>query len=169
MDANTLISPILLLIGGVAGYFLNYFLNKRAELVSEVNRIKRENYKKFVSLIIDLISDHKYRTLKNKPIRTIEDMNEAKIALVSKVDDFYKDYLLYASPSVINAYANYMQCVYSVDPKIPIADLKEQMRHLSKVIQAMRKDLGLSNKGLGKDGENVLRAKLPDFDLLFKE
>ena len=68
----------------------------------------------------------------------------------------------------MHPHADYMQFLFKMDPKIPLNDLQQQMRLLSRIIKAMRKDLGLSNWGLGKDGENVLKARISDFEMLFK-
>ena len=35
---------------------------------------------------------------------------------------------------------------------------------LSKIMYEMRRDLGLENKGLGKDGNHLLRAMFSDFE-----
>jgi hypothetical protein len=63
---------------------------------------------------------------------------------------------------VIKSYADYNQYLYKKqssenDPKIFFGEL-------SKVLYCMRKDLGLSNKGLGKNGVLLLRGKITDFD-----
>lgn len=35
-------------------------------------------------------------------------------------------------------------------------------------MKAMRADLGLSNKNLGRDGEKIFRALIKDFDTIIK-
>ena len=37
---------------------------------------------------------------------------------------------------------------------------------MTKIMAEMRKDLGLNNKGLGKNGEVLLRAILKDYDIM---
>lgn len=167
MEINTIVSSVLVFIGGVIGYFFKYFLDKKSELVSEANKIKRESYKKFVDMIIDLFRKSKRFGDQRVPVKTMEEFYKVQNELADRVDEFYKEYLLYASPEVVNSYGEYMQSIYKSDPKIPDSDLREQIRFLSKMIKAMRKDLGLSNYGLGKDGLKVWRAKMPEFDEFF--
>lgn len=42
------------------------------------------------------------------------------------------------------------------------------MRKLSRVMYMMREDIGLKNKGLGKDGLNLFRGMITDFDKTVK-
>ena len=44
---TTLISSASLLVGGILGYLAKYVIQKKQDAISENNKIKRENYKKF--------------------------------------------------------------------------------------------------------------------------
>ena len=152
------IIPIIIasigLIGGVIGYLLRYFLDKKKELFSENRKITRELYQEFVNKMIELFKSVK---------KTKEYDNGVAInQMVEGIYEFYKKYLLYASPKLVKAFGDFMQFNYRQTPKDPI----EIMRLLGRVIKTMRSELGLSNKGLGKDGEEVFRAQFKDFDKL---
>jgi len=156
MDINlttTLVGSGLLLLGGILGYYIQYFLNKKQEIISKNNEIKRENYKKFVSLVVDIVAGGKVSK---------KNADERQKEYLKKIYDFYKDYLLYASPNVINAFANWMQFIFE--------GKKETTEHfllLSNIIKQMREELGLSNKALGKSGEVVFKALLSDYYKFF--
>ena len=152
---TTLIGSGLLLTGGILGYFIQYILNKRQELISTNNEVKRENYKKFINLVIDIIAGDKIN--KKDPIERQEEN-------LNKIYDFYKDYILYASPNVINAFADWMQFIFKNNE-----DTKKNFLLLSNIIKQMRKELGLSNKKLGNSGEVVFKALLSDYYTFFKK
>lgn len=136
------------IIGVLLGYLIKYILDKNSEIISSNNKVKRDIYKKFISMMFDLFSSEKSQERKNTELK-------------STLLEFYKDYVLYASPAVINAFSDYMQYLYKNSEKI---DAKESMYKLAKIISAMRSELGLSNKGLDKDGINLFRAYFKDFD-----
>ena len=149
----TLLTILLPLIGGAIGYLYKQGIDKKKELQSEVNKERREMYQQFVNLTIDLFIDSHLE----RKTQTVE--------LISKFFEFYKKYILYASPEVINSCGAYLQCLYqqegTKDPSIT-------MRKLSKVWLEMRKDLSLSNEHLGRDGEKILRAIITDYDKFLK-
>lgn len=154
---NTLI-PILTitlpLLGGVIGYFVKHNIDKKRELLSEVTRERREHYQQFVNIVIDLFRGTK------------TGKQQADTQHLSKLFDFYKKYVLYASPEVINNFSDYFQYLYTSNGENAQLDNNIHFRKLSKIMKAMRTDLGLSNKNLGDDGERIFRALLTDFDKL---
>lgn len=156
MEAGALIAILsisLPLIGGGIGYLIRYSIDKRRELLSEVNRERRELYQKFIDLIIDIL----------KGVKSNKDVSD--IDAVTQLYEFYKKYILYASPEVINAFSEYFQYLYS-QSNTSLSNAKVQMQKMCKVMYYMRKDLGLSNKGLGKDGIGLFRALFKDYDKL---
>jgi len=148
------LSILLTLIGGGLGYLLKHIIEKKKELSSEVSKVRREVYQQFVDLIIDILGDVK----KNEKI---EDIGSKQI---SKLYDFYKKYVIYASPGVINAFSNYFQYLYSIVNNVQKQDDIRLFRLLTRVMVEMRKDLGLNNRKLGKDGVYLMRALISDFD-----
>jgi len=151
----TIIVASIGLIGGVSGYLLRYLLDKKKELVSENRKITRELYQEFVNRVVELFKSSK----ETKEDNTGVAMNQ----IVEGIYEFYKKYLLYASPELVRAFGDFMQFNYRQTAKDP----KETIRRLSRVIKTMRSELGLSNKGLGEDGEEVFRAQLKDFDQFY--
>jgi len=136
---------ISLVGGGVSGYFIKYFLDKKQQFTTENAKVKRDNYRKFVELYIN-------------------QLNSPQTELVKEMRDFYKEYVLYGSPGVIKSMSKLFQHFY----KQPIIETKRQqrtmLRMLARVFKAMRKDLGLSNRTLGYDGEILLRTLINDYD-----
>ncbi|WP_224996914.1 hypothetical protein [Cesiribacter sp. SM1] len=155
MESNLLIpllTIVLPLLGAGAGYLIKENIEKKKDLLNEVNKERRELYQQFVDLIIDVFSGTKTGK-QNKDIQ-----------LIQKLFVFYKKYVLYASPEVINSFSDYFQYLYSADGQTGVLDHKIHFRKLSRIMFEMRKDLGLSNKNLGKDGEKLFRALITDFD-----
>jgi len=83
--------------------------------------------------------------------------------MVEGIYEFYKKYLLYASPKLVKVFGDFMQFNYRQSPKDPT----EIMRLLGRVIKTIRSELGLFNKGLGEDGEEIFRAQFKDFDKFY--
>lgn len=145
---------------GVVGYFAKYFLDKKAQFSTKNAEIKRKMYQDFVNLVIDFF-DH---TKKQK-------QNDTKV--VKKIFSFYRQYVLYASPEVISSFSDLMQYFYRnniEDQKDnPVADDPQAaLKKMTNVFKCMRKDIGLSNNGLGDDGEKLLRAIINDYDEMIK-
>src|SRR5690606_8089533 len=80
--------------------------------------------------------------------------------------EFYKKYVLYASPNVIKAFSDYFQYVYHPTEN---GDPKQNFELITKIMLEMRKDIGLDNNGLGKNGEMLMRALITDFDKLYSK
>ena len=80
---------------------------------------------------------------------------------------FYKKYVLFASPNVIKAFSDYFQYVYNQNDSED-TDSKKSLELITKIMFEMRKDIGLNNKGLGKNGEMLMRALITDYDRIWK-
>ncbi len=147
-----IIVAIIALIGGIIGYLLRYFFDKKKEFASENAKIKREAYQSFVNFLYDVFKDAKKEGAEKIDTQEIK----------NRMYEFFKKSTLYSSPETINVFGDYMQYLYkNKDDK---ANVKETMNHLGLVIKVMRKEVGLSNRGLGKNGERVFRAIFRDFD-----
>ena len=149
-DTLQLLLIVLPLFAGAIGYYLRFYLDRKKELLSDVNRERRQHYQNFVNLVLDLFSK--------------ENQGEEGIKnVIQGLREFYKKYVLYASPEVILEISDFFQFVY----KGTEGKTSEVIKRLTRIMTAMRKDLGLSNKNLGNDGEKLLRALLTDFDIHF--
>ncbi|WP_245967245.1 hypothetical protein [Ulvibacterium marinum] len=85
--------------------------------------------------------------------------------MLTDLYEFYKKYVLYASPKVIIAFSDYFQFMYqqNEDEK---TDSKQHLLLMTKIMVEMRKDLGLKNKDLGKNGQKLMRALIKDYDVI---
>ncbi len=146
---KTLLTILLPTIGAIIGFYIKSIIEKRKEYSSEVTRERRELYLKYVTLMVDIWKNHKT----NK--------NQGKNNITKELYDFYKKYILYASPRVIKTFGDFMQYTYHQDSQ---ENPKEYFGMITKVMLEMRKDLGLKNKSLGSKGELLMRALITDFD-----
>ena len=89
--------------------------------------------------------------------------------MIKKMKDIHKKYILYASPSVIISFSDYFQYLYSTNETTHPVETKKLFIHLSKIMIEMRKDLGLINRKLGKNGELLFRSMFTDYDRIINE
>lgn len=148
--------PVSTIVGAALGYFVKYRLDKSKEINSENTKVKRDAYKKFVSLIINL-----FKNSGSQPAGA----TAVGASFKEELYEFYKDYVLYSSPAVINAFGDMMQYIFNQEHGVQ-QDPKGILQKLSRVMQEMRKELGLSNRGLGHSSERIFRAMFNDFDSL---
>ena len=148
----TILSIVLPLIGAIVGYFIKFLIEKKKELTNEITKERREIYQQYVNLIIDILSDSK-----------IEAKKRPKDYIIKELYSFYKKYVLYASPNVIMAFSNYFQLIYKKNGGSKI-ETNTELKYLTKIMLEMRKDLGLKNNNLGKDGEVLIKALINDYD-----
>jgi hypothetical protein len=87
--------------------------------------------------------------------------------MIADLYTFYKKYVLYASPSVIKSLSDYFQFLYK-QKDVENFNGKMHLQYMTRILIEMRRDLGLKNKGLGKNGEMLMRALLTDYDDLLK-
>jgi len=153
MSTQTILTIILPLLGAGIGYLIKYSIEKKKELVNEVTKERRAIYQQYVNLMIGLFANSK----SNKKSSTDK--------MLTDLYEFYKKYVLYASPAVIKAYSDYFQYMYKQNDNEE-TDSKKHLQFMTKIMLEMRKDLGLKNKGLGKNGEMLMRALIKDYDTL---
>ncbi|KRD06490.1 hypothetical protein ASE21_20255 [Flavobacterium sp. Root901] len=146
---EVLITISLPLAGGGVGFLLKRYLDKKSELFNENAKERRQAYQDFVNIIIDIFAGRNEKKQKSFDI--------------NRLYDFYKKNILFAPPSVVNSFSDYMQYIYIFDSNDP-NQTAEHIKMLTEVLKQMRKDLGLSNSELGENGEKLMRAILKDFD-----
>ncbi len=160
MEANsiiTILAIVLPLLGAGIGFLFRHSIEKKKELTSEITKERREIYQQFVNLIIGIWSDSKSGKKSNSN-------------LTEKLYEFYKKYVLYASPGVIITFSDYFQFLYDANrAENAEIDTKNHLIKLTTIMAAMRKDLGLSNKNLGENGEMLLRAMFTDYDEIIRK
>jgi hypothetical protein len=144
----SLLLVIVPLLAAGFGYLFKENADRKKILQSEVYKEKREMYQGFVNLIVGLFSNARMK---------IDTPTEE---LVDTLYSFYKKYILFASPEVINAFSDYFQFLYHQD----VTNHKLHFSRLTKVMAVMREDLGLENTNLGEEGERIFRAIITDFD-----
>lgn len=155
---NPIVVPaIIALVGGVIGYFLKFYLDKKAQFASRNAEFKREAYMGFVETTSSFFINSKAAKIQQSKI-------------VDSMAKFYQTAVLYASPDVLNTYADYMQFYYrrnnegKTDRDMEGEELYRAITGMTEVYRAMRKDIGLSNRGLGEYGEVLLRPIITDYD-----
>lgn len=149
----TLATILLPLTGGGLGFLLKRYLDKKKELFNEIAKERRQSYQDFINLIIDIFSADKVPGKKRKT----EDH-------VGKLYEFYKKNILFAPPKIVNAFGDYMQFIYAMETSKDPQKNRTHVLMLTRVMKEMRKDIGLKNDDLGKDGEKLMRAIINDFD-----
>lgn len=147
----TLMTITLPLIGAGLGYLIKSQFEKKKELNNELNKQRREIYQSFVNLIIDIFANTKLK-------KNTSDQN------LKQLFEFYKKYVLFASPNVIKAFSDYFQYLYNPEKE---EELSLHLSLITKIMFEMRKDIGLENKGLGENGEMLMRALITDFDKIY--
>lgn len=149
----TLLTIILPLVGAGIGYLIKSNIEKKKKLTDELTKERREMYQQYVNLIIDIFANTKLT--KNKPNNNLESLY-----------GFYKKYILYASPNVIQAFSDFFQFAYKSKETL---DATKNISLVTRIMLEMRKDIGLNNKGLGENGEMLMRALITDFDEVYKK
>ncbi len=145
---------IAAIIGGWVGYKIKSYMAIKQELVSKASEKRRETYNNFLSIILGLWRDQKF--FDEKTGKETEDMQQLR----KKLYDFYTPFLLYAAPATINDYGELMQYLYAGQ-----TDTKKLLQMLGGVIFCMRKEIGLSNKGLQE--VELFKGILTDYRQLF--
>ena len=98
MESNYL-TFLLPVIGAGIGYYVKHLIEKRKELLSEVNKERRELYQKFINLVVDIM-------------KGVKGKNRKQPDYINEIFEFYKKYILYASPEVINKFSDYFKFLY---------------------------------------------------------
>lgn len=151
----TVLSITLPLLGAGIGYLIKSSIEKKKELTNEITKERRAIYQQYVNLIIGIFANTKANK-SNNPNKMLTDLYE-----------FYKKYVLYASPKVIIAFSDYFQFMYHQDENEEV-DSRTHLLLMTKIMVEMRKDLGLKNNDLGKNGQMLMRALIKDYDIIIK-
>lgn len=148
---------VLIAIGGGIGYFIRHYLDKQKAFSDENAKIKRDAYKKYVDKLHALNGIGKLSTGEVELLRA---------GFNDYLKEFHSTIVLFSSPKVVKQYASFVRYT---DKKHSQAYQYELMLHSSRLFKAMRKEIGLSNRGLGLDGELLLRDNINDYDATIGE
>lgn len=149
----TILSISLPLLGAGIGYLIKSNIEKKKELTNEITKERRAIYQQYVNLMIGIFANTKANK-KNNPDKMLSDLYE-----------FYKKYVLYASPKVIISFSDYFQFMYHQNENEE-TDSRQHLLYMTKIMAEMRNDLGLKNKDLGKNGQKLMRALIKDYDIV---
>lgn len=143
----------LLGIAGSAaiGYLIKYFLDKKAQFSSQNAEIKREIYQEYTDFILKFLNDIQEQDSKVT--------KKQQKDIVKKMKDFHRKAVLYSSPKVVNAYSDMLQNAYRGNN-----NSFHTMVLMTNVFKAMRKDIGLSNRGLRSGAIRLMRPLINDYD-----
>ncbi len=149
-----IIPSVIALISGLFGYFLKYYLDKKARFSSDNAAIKREMYEDYIGSIMKFVSNP------NDQAGNLNDKQTKEI--LSKMREFHRKAILYSSPRVVNAFADFLQYAY----RYPEGDGKGEymMALVTNIFKEMRRDIGLSNYGLGSGAIRLIRPVVNDYD-----
>jgi len=140
------------LLGGAVGYFLKYYLDRKQAFLSANGSVKRKMYKKYLN---ELAAINKISTLDPNEVKRVQKQ------FGESSSEFYSTSVLFASPKVVRAYGDFVRYT---DRQQDERYNYELMLKMSRLYVAMRSDIGLSNRGLGRDGELLLRGTINDYD-----
>jgi len=153
MTTENLITLIGIFSSAILGYIVKYLLDKKAKFSSETAIIKRDMYEGYIKFIMSFISNYDESSKKQ---------NISEKEIINKMREFHRMAILYSSPKVINAFADFLQYSY----KHPDGDGKSYyiMVLVTNIFREMRRDIGLSNRGLRSGSIRLIRPIINDYD-----
>lgn len=120
-------------IAGIGAVVLSQQRAKAREIAESHRPNKTKLYTEFITQVVGIMRKHRGG-------KTLD------VAVSKKLEDFFFDFttqvMLWGSPGVLQNYGSFRRAGEKEDPKILLL--------LDDILQAMRKDLGLSNWGLAR-------------------
>lgn len=159
MTTENWLTLIGIIGSAVVGYFVKYTLDKKAQFSSQNAEIKREVYQEYVEFVLGFIDE-----LQQSDSKDVSSKQQKNI--VNQMKKFHRKAVLYSSPEVINAYSDMMQHSYKSGERG--TDGLQYMVLMTNVFKMMRKDIGLSNMGLGSGAIRLMRPLINDYDTAIK-
>lgn len=158
MEWNKLLPVIIpsaiAIAGGIIGYFLKYYLDKKARFGSDNAVIKREMYEQYIDFMMKFVQNPENQT---------GDLNDKQTKeVISKMREFHRKAILYSSPRVINAFADFLQYAYKYTGDNSKGEYI--MVLVTNVFKEMRRDIGLSNYRLRGGAIRLIRPIINDYD-----
>lgn len=139
----------------VIGYLIKYLLDKKARFSSDNATIKRDMYENYIKFIMSFITNYQ-ESADNKS------KSNSEKEVIEKMREFHRMAILYSSPKVIEAFADFLQYSY----KHPNGDGNGAylMVLVTNIFKEMRRDIGLSNRGLRSGAIRLIRPMINDYD-----
>ena len=153
--------PLIAIVSGLLGYFIKYYFDKKKEFASKNAEVKREIYQDFVNLVISFFED-----VDQAKQMSPGQAREKQIEFKNKMYKFNRKYILYASPGVVRAVSGFMHHFYSVEEEDGVKSTRKALSKMTKVFKVMRKDIGLSNWWLDRNGKVLMKSIIRDYDFL---
>lgn len=155
MSTENWITLLGIFSSAVVGYLVKYLLDRKARFSSENAVIKRDMYEGYIKFIMSFIAS--YIDSEDE-----ETKSKSEKEVVEKMREFHRMAILYSSPRVINAFADFLQYSY----KHPDGDGKGEylMVLVTNIFKEMRRDIGLSNRGLRSGAIRLIRPIINDYD-----
>lgn len=121
------------IIAGIGAVVISQQRTKARDIAESHRPKKTELYSEFIRQVVGIMRDHK-------------DKKELDSKASEKLEDFFFDFttrvMLWGSPSVLQHYGAFRRIGQQADPNALLL--------MDDILQAMRKDLGLSNWGLAR-------------------
>lgn len=144
-----------IIFSGIIGYCIKYALDKKAQFSSENAKIKREMYREYVDFILKFLSDIQEQGA--------DVTSKQQKQLIEEMKNFHRKAVLYSSPRVVNAYSDMLQNSYRGD-----SEGFHTMVLMTNIFKEMRKDIGLSNRGLRSGAIRLMRPLINDYDVTIR-
>lgn len=156
MTTDNWITLIGIFSSAVIGYLVKYLLDKKARFSSDNAKVKREMYEDYIKFIMSFITTYKEGG-------DVKSKTKSEKEAIKKLREFHRLAILYSSPKVINAFADFLQYSY----RHPTSDGKGEhvMVLATNIFKEMRRDIGLSNRGLRSGAVRLIRPAITDYDL----
>lgn len=158
MTTDNWITLISVAFSAVLGYFVKYLFDKKAQFSSSNAEIKRNMYEEHIDFIFKLLDQEKDLSEDATKIQNEE--------TVKKLKEFHKKAVMYASPRVFKAYSDLMQCAYKENAGE--SNGLNMIVHMTNLFKEVRKEIGLSNRGLRSGGIRLMRPQITDYDSKIK-
>lgn len=155
MTIENWITIVGIFSSAIGGYLVKYLLDRKARFSSENAIIKRDMYENYIKFIMSFITG--FVENKNAGSKKYSDKE-----VIEKLREFHRMAILYSSPKVIEAFGDFLQYSY----KHPNSDGKGEhlMVLATNVFKEMRRDIGLSNRGLRSGAVRLIRPLINDYD-----
>lgn len=137
---TTVIIPIFAVLGGIAGYFLKYLLDRKQASASASAQYKRDMYQGYVDTTLSFYQ---------KQPDNEEEKAERTKKFYEDTKEFQSKFVLDATPAVIKAIRRQHRYFTKCNAKGVEVDGRKSQRKNARIFKMMRRDIGTSNWSLG--------------------